>query len=192
MKKSNFSLVKLLFATAFVFGVFALTGCKTEPDPIPEPSGPVALAENDGLIGTWTSSWGEVYTITKDSFKSVGTYEGNSLVVLKDSETAGTIIVKYSVVYDWNNPVTENPNDESYLFYPGNPDWGTDDTWYPLNKALIGKWYAINYKDLTAASISISGAYKADGKSAVDTLEEAVSEFTIENGYFDQYSECTK
>lgn len=192
MKNSNFSRYAKLFALSMFVCALALTGCKKPTDSTDETTKPVAITEADSLIGTWSASAYESYIITKDSFESVGTYKGDSLVVLKTSETAGTIFVKYSVVYDWDNPVTEDPNDESYLFYPGNPEWGTVDQWYPLNEALMGKWYAINYKNLTANSISISGAYSATGKKATDTLDEAVTEFTIDNGYFEWYSECVK
>ena len=56
----------------------------------------------------------------------------------------------------------------------------------------VGKWYAIAFKELTASSVSLSGAYNASGKISAETLEEAISTFTIANGYFDNYSECVK
>ena len=49
---------------------------------------------------------------------------------------------------------------------------------------------AIAFKELTASSVSLSGAYGT--VSSTSTLEEAISTFTIDNGYFTIYSECVK
>lgn len=59
------------------------------------------------------------------------------------------------------------------------------------DSSVVGKYYAVSFKDLTDTSISISGAYK-DGKMSADTLVEAISEFTINNGYYSFYSSCKK
>ena len=64
----------------------------------------------------------------------------------------------------------------------------TENTYY---SSVVGKYYAVSFKDLTDTSISISGAYK-DGKMAADTLIEAITEFTINNGYYSNYSSCKK
>ena len=60
------------------------------------------------------------------------------------------------------------------------------------NPSVVGKYYAVSFKDLTDTSILISGAYKKDGKIATDSLVEAISEFTINNGYYGNYSSCKK
>ena len=60
------------------------------------------------------------------------------------------------------------------------------------NPSVVGKYYAVSFKDLTYSSVSISGAYKKDGKMAADTLVEAITEFTINNGYYGTYSSCKK
>lgn len=59
------------------------------------------------------------------------------------------------------------------------------------DSSVVGKYYAVSFKDLTDTSISISGAYK-DGKMSADTLVEAITEFTINNGYYSFYSSCKK
>lgn len=64
----------------------------------------------------------------------------------------------------------------------------TENTYSP---SVVGKYYAVSFKDLTDTSISISGAYK-DGKMSADTLVEAITEFTINNGYYSFYSSCKK
>ena len=45
--------------------------------------------------------------------------------------------------------------------------------------SLVGKYYAVSFKDLTDSGVSISGAYKKSGKTGTDTLEQAIKEFTI-------------
>ena len=59
------------------------------------------------------------------------------------------------------------------------------------DSSVVGKYYAVSFKDLTDTSILISGAYK-DGKMSADTLVEAITEFTINNGYYSFYSSCKK
>ena len=59
------------------------------------------------------------------------------------------------------------------------------------DSSVVGKYYAVSFKDLTDTSISISGAFKG-GKMAADTLIEAITEFTINNGYYSFYSSCKK
>lgn len=58
--------------------------------------------------------------------------------------------------------------------------------------SVVGKYYAVSFKDLTYSSVSISGAYKEKGKMAADSLVEAINEFTINNGYYSFYSSCKK
>lgn len=183
MKHNIFSKVKLFSAMALVASVLFFAGCQNPTVTQTEYYYVLPVDSNDAVLGTWTANENESYGITQAGFVNEA-YEGNSLVVLKTSDTAGTIFIKYTKVYDWDNGVTEDPHDDTYL-----NSWGK---WYPLNEELIGKWYAISYKNLTSSSISISGAFKADGIKAADTLDEAVREFTIANGYFGSYSECTK
>lgn len=123
----------------------------------------------ENLIGTWesvTTTYTETYTITKDTFSN-GYYEGNNAKVFKTGETSGYIYIKYTKAM--------------------NPDYSYSET-----AADVGKWYAISYKDLTDSSVKLSGAYKAGGKTSTDTIDDAKKEFTIENGYFDFYSELPK
>lgn len=121
------------------------------------------------IQGTWISSYGENYKITESAFDN-GYYAGDNLVVRYTSETSGYIYFKYTKA--------------------AMPDWTYSET-----APDVGKWYCVAFKNLKASSISLSGAYKdtaSGGKSAVSTLEEAVKEFTVDNGYFSMYSECTR
>ena len=161
MFHNTFSRFLAVFITVVSLCAF---GCKTQP-------------EEDfisDLYGKWTSSFGEVFEISKDSFKNYGegwsAYEGNSLEIIpNDDGKSGTIFLKYTV--------SKNPDpDKSYSNTA--PD--------------VGKWYAVSYKNLTKNSVSLSGALKSGGKTSTETLEKAIEEFTVENGYFASYSECKK
>ena len=61
-----------------------------------------------------------------------------------------------------------------------------------IPKKAADAFVAISYKDLTDTSCSMSTAYKQDGKASTPTLEEAKTEFTVENGYFGYYGEYIK
>ena len=145
---------------------FSLASCKTDNDD----DDPILL------VGKWQDSSNFIYEISKNEFSNYGegfdSYAGNNLVISITSNdfSSGYIYIQYTRAAD------ENWN------------YTTDKTKAPD----IGKWYAISYKGLTASSIQISGAYKYDGKTSTETLEEAMAEFTIENGYFSTYSDCTK
>ena len=137
-------------------------GCKTQPEEV----------SYSDIFGKWTDDSGSIYEITEDSFKNYGegwsAYEGNSLEIIpNDDGKSGTIFLKYTVSM--------------------NPDWS-----YSNTAPDVGKWYAVSYKNLTKNSVSLSGASKLGGKTSTETLKEAIQEFTVENGYFDRYSECTK
>lgn len=126
---------------------------------------------NYSLTGTWQSSYGEIFKITSTSLSNGGSwgdaYAGNNLVVsyTNDEATSGYIYIKYTRAM--------------------NPDYSYSET-----APDVGKWYAIAFKELTASSVSLSGAYGT--VSSTSTLEEAISTFTIANGYFTSYSECVK
>ncbi len=163
MKNSVFSKVRLLAGAVLVASLLMLVGCK-----------PIVSGD---LVGTWVSpsSYGNSYfKITDKNFDNYGdnyeSYAGEIVKVVEDSDSAGTIFIKYTraATADWSYSTDKNEA----------PD--------------VGNYYAISYKNLTENSISFSGAYKADGKTSTDTLEEAVKEFTIENGYFSSYSECVR
>lgn len=137
-------------------------GCKTQPEEV----------SYSDIFGKWTDDSGSIYEITEDSFKNYGegwsAYEGNSLEIIpNDDGKSGTIFLNYTV--------------------SANPDWS-----YSNTAPDVGKWYAVSYKNLTKNSVSLSGAYKLGGKTSTETLEKAIEEFTVENGYFASYSECTK
>ena len=151
---------------------FSLASCKTADDDNPLPQGVEELSADSPLIGKWKDSYGSIYEISQTEFSNYGksyeSYAGNNLVISKSTDNSGYIYIQYTRAAD------ENWN------------YTTDKTKAPD----VGKWYSISFKELTNSSIKLSGAYGE--KTSTETLEEAITEFTIENGYFANYSDCTK
>ena len=151
---------------------FSLASCKTADDDNPLPQGIEELSSDSPIIGKWKDSYGSIYEISQTEFSNYGesynSYAGNNLVISKSSDDSGYIYIQYTRAADknWN--------------------YTTDKTKAPD----VGKWYSISFKELTNSSIKLSGAYGE--KTSTETLEEAITEFTIENGYFASYSDCTK
>ena len=173
MKKVNFlNRVKLAMLALFVLS-FVFVGCK--PDPVVEPDviDSVRPEEGDNILGKWVDDYGSIYEVTATAFKNYGTgwsaYEGNNLQIVytNDAKTAGYIYIKYTKA--------------------ANADWSYSET-----APDVGKWYVIAFKDLTATTNKISGAYKEGGKTSTETIKEAAQEFTIENGYFAIFTPCSK
>lgn len=171
MKSTRLSLLRakaVLFALVSVLA-FSFSACNVTTEPEVEHVYKQIDAD-DLLVGTWTggsTEWPESYTITNTTFESKGSYKGNNLVVQKLDSTSGYIYIKYTVSMN-----------ADYSYSETAPD--------------VGKWYAISYKDLGAEKISISGAYKKGGATSCETLDEAVTEFTVDNGYFAYYSPLTR
>lgn len=165
MKSTRFVFGRALAVLcALLFVSFGFMSCQQEDE---------TEYVNYSLTGTWQSSYGEIFKITSTSLSNGGSwgdaYAGNNLVVsyTNDKATSGYIYIKYTRAM--------------------NPDYSYSET-----APDVGKWYAIAFKELTASSLSLSGAYNASGKTSTETLEEAISTFTIANGYFTSYSECVK
>ena len=178
MKSTRFVFGRALAVLcALLFVSFGFMSCQQEDDDNGLPNGVYELSENSALIRTWQSSYGEIFKITSTSLSNGGSwgdsYAGNNLVVsyTNDEATSGYIYIKYT---------------RAYCSTHSDPTTYTYDT----DAADVGKWYAIAFKELTASSVSLSGAYGT--VSSTSTLEEAISTFTIDNGYFSTYSECVK
>lgn len=164
MKSTRLSLLR---AKAVLFALvsvlaFSFSACNVTTEP------EVEHVYNDLLVGTWTdgTKYG-TYIITNTTFENAGSYKGNNLVVQKLDSTSGYIYIKYTVAMN-----------ADYSYSETAPD--------------VGKWYAISYKDLGAEKISISGAHKDGGATSCETLDEAVTEFTVDNGYFGFYTSHTR
>ena len=164
MKSTRLSILR---AKAVLFALvsvlaFSFSACNVTTEP------EVEYVYNDLLVGTWTdgTKYG-TYIITNTTFENAGSYKGDNLVVQKLDSTSGYIYIKYTVAMNADRSYSETAPD-------------------------VGKWYAISYKDLGAEKISLSGAYKDGGATSCETLDEAVTEFTVDNGYFAYYSPLTR
>ena len=182
MKSTRFVFGRALaILCALLFVSFGFMSCQQEDDDNGLPDGVYELSDNSALIGTWQSSYGEIFKITSTSLSNGGSwgdsYAGNNLVVsyTNDEATSGYIYIKYTRAYCSTH---SDPTTYTYTYI------------YDTDAADVGKWYAIAFKELTASSVSLSGAYGT--VSSTSTLEEAISTFTIDNGYFTTYSECVK
>jgi hypothetical protein len=133
---------------------------------------PVFAVPTD-LIGTWASEYGEEFIINGTTFTSQFegevSYAGTIVNHRDDGAGAGYITIRY----------TENAT------YPD----------------AFGYFYVIHYKNLTSTTMSISAAYGDDpefdfsaptatgGKINRVAAETA---YTVTDGYFAYYSDCTK
>ena len=152
---------------------FSLASCKTDDN------NDDSLTSGIALIGKWKDSYDSTYEISQNEFSNYGygydSYAGNNLVISITSNdfSSGYIYIQYTKAYCAKH---SNLEEYKYTYDNDSPD--------------VGKWYAISFKELTNSSIKLSGAYGE--KTSTETLEEAITEFTIENGYFANYSDCTK
>lgn len=189
MKSTRFVFDRALAVLcALLFVSFGFMSCQQEDDDNGLPDGVYELSSSNNLVGSWTSSYSEVFEISTSDFSCKDTYAGDNLVVSysNDDKTVGYIYIKYTEVYDYAYTEPEDASAWSKVTS------GNYTFWKKLSSTKKGKWYAVAFKELTASSVSLSGAYNASGKTSAETLEEAISTFTIANGYFDIYSECVK
>lgn len=185
MKSTRFVFGRALAVLcALLFVSFGFMSCQQEDDDNGLPNGVYELSDNSTLIGTWVNSYQggtSVYKITSSTFDNSGTSIYNGTTSTYDSYAGNNLLVSY----------TDNKETSGYIYIKYtraiNPDYTYSET-----APDVGKWYAIAFKDLKSSSLSLSGAYKEDGKTSTETLEDAISTFTIANGYFSYYSECVK
>lgn len=168
----NNLLKKIFLSFGLLFSIVAFNSC-IDPNNVPDEL--TATENNDSIIGTWESSYGEKYVISSTEFKNyytsggnfVEAYTGNNLYIKKISETSGYIYIKYT---------------KSMM----------PDSSYSTSAPDVGKWYAVYYNDLTDRSVKISAAYKNGGATSFINIADAVNEFTVANGYFSVDSTCIK
>ena len=182
MKTTLFSIgrkTKAVFAVLIVAVSFGFMSCQYETEDDGYSLNELLLVylnTDERIYGTWTSTYAETFIINGSTFTNAyggsTTYAGDNVVISWTSTTSGYIYFKYTraAKADWT--------------YSSDPAEAPD----------VGKWYAVSFKNLDALrnTISISAAYKAGGVTSTATLEEAKTTFTIENGYFASYSDCTR
>ena len=176
MKNLKFS---RLFAAMMFVACLAFVGCKPQTEEVTVEKVIVVrpLEADDGIIGTWISTYDEKYDISITDYDNYSHYDAdynydadnwhlyystNKLKIYEIDETSGFLYGQF--------------DDENHIGYG----------------ATKGQWYALMYTGLTDTYVKLWQPYKDGGKAACDTLEEAVKEFTVDNGYFAGFSECTK
>jgi len=160
----------------FLFAGFLVLGCE-EPKDDEYPK-----SEFDtNLIGTWTSNYGDSYTISS-TYLSSGygayiDYAGTIKHTTAFSSTAGVIIIEYDA-------------DKKPIYYDSFDNYGDPDHVLPLKGNFIG----VYYQDLVPnVSVKIGGAY-TDGGAEEPTLDAAKTAFTLdrEGNYMSYYGTYAK
>ncbi|GEM_PF-5685432 len=169
MKSSRFNFGRALSLLCAIFFVsFSFISCQQEEDTeyvyeyvIVNPY--TDSEDYDKLNGnTWLSSSNDYYDFNNDT---VYYYDGG-----------------YG--YDWSGKVAGIRDNYIYFKYVSVGS-GLEDS------SLEGKYNAINFKDLTNSTVSMGTAsnYTNKRKACTDTLEEAVKEFTLANGYWSYWGD---
>ena len=163
MKKSS-TFFRGLISVLFLAAILlSITGCQ-EPETI---TGSSPFTEFTSPKGTYTSTYGETYVITDTSFSYSSEMDWEGVTY-----TTTIIGTDLAIVY-----LTETAG---ILYY---------------KVTGVDKWAATAYKNVTSAGAALSNAYKAaeaGGKEYCDTLQEAKTEFTIDNGYFAYFGQYAK
>ena len=134
----------------------------------------LATSSADGaLTGYWKSTFGDGFELS-----------GNTL--------AGFRYVQYDDAdrnVSFAGIVANRPNFDASTGYiivlvtePGS--WGK----------TAGSYYAIHWKNLSGSLVAAASAYKVGGahNNGMETLAEALAEYTVENGYYGYYGEYEK
>jgi hypothetical protein len=161
-----FVLVLCLVATALVFA-----GCPTDSE---------NKNEDAEFSGKWVSTGGDQFTIDLQA-NTFSYWYGSG------EPSYGPESMDYKG--DIKGPVLSNKNllknGSGYLAMQISSagDWGP----------TVGKYIVIFWKDLTDKTVVEAGPYKAGGNnSGMDSVEAALAEYTVENGYFDMTGTYTK
>jgi hypothetical protein len=134
----------------------------------------LATSSADGaLTGYWKSTSGDGFDL------SGNTLEGFRYVQYDDADRN----VSFAGI------VANRPNFDASTGYiivlvtePGS--WGK----------TAGSYYAIHWKNLSGSLVAAASAYKVGGahNNGMETLAEALAEYTVENGYYGYYGEYEK
>lgn len=163
MKNTNFSRYLKLWVAALVLVCgVAFTGCKPGVVYRDNYVYVLPMEADSALIGDWKSDAEDGYTITQTTMKYNASWGYN---------WTGTIVgVSENCIYYKFSEVGE-----------------------ALDSSIIGKYGATSYVKQSDAVLKLSDATAPDySKGAEATLEEAVKELTIENGYYSYYGTYNK
>lgn len=153
---------------------FSLASCKTADDDNPLPQGVEELSSDSPLIGKWK----DIY----DSYNTYGTY---------DTQISTSFIETSS--YDKHEGqiyIGKIDDNSGYIYYQLSENiTGYNDSGESYTIECKGKWSAVAYSNLKSTSVNMCDAYNANTKyDFQNSLEECITLYTIENGYFERLS----
>ena len=185
-------------AVAMGLMVCAFTGCASVGDSEKNPL---------SIDGTWVFDYDNKELVIDlensllKNYDEAYPYEGTELVVEEIDKKSGIVFFKQTIGYEqtdknpedsiwtkveyWYNSnkeiVYSDPNDSNFYHYVN---------WYRWSETspYAGTWFAVAYWNLTKDSVRIRFPWKMDGyNNGIKTLEQAIEEYTEENGYFPTY-----
>ena len=170
LRRTKFSAI-LLFLSLSIF----LASCKPEPDPEPFlPQRIEELSTDSPLIGKW-----------QDSYESYNTYDDyDTQISISFIETA-SYGKHESKIY-----IGKIDDNSGYIYYQLSENiTGYNDSGESYTIECKGKWSAVAYSNLKSTSVNMCDAYNSQSKyDFQNSLEECISLYTIDNGYFGSLS----
>jgi len=134
----------------------------------------LATSSADGaLTGYWKSTSGDGFEL------SGNTLEGFRYVQYDDADRN----VSFAGIVA-NRPNFDASNGYIIVLVTEPGSWGK----------TAGSYYAIHWKNLSGSLVAAASAYKVGGahNNGMETLAEALAEYTVENGYYGYYGEYEK
>uniref|UniRef100_UPI003F4B3C77 hypothetical protein n=1 Tax=Brachyspira catarrhinii TaxID=2528966 RepID=UPI003F4B3C77 len=170
--------IKILLT--LLIALFLSVSCVNKNPNNPNNTNNQTPTKEEMLRQNWVYDYGtgcSVYYITEKSFVSANyykNYEEDEVVyyelaieeiVWNSDNKSGMIYGKYTI--------------DNYLNYEG-------------DKSKVGKWCAVYFERLTSTRVNIREADISNVYDSAETLEEAKTKFTKENGYFLGFSSLCK
>ncbi len=134
----------------------------------------LATSSADGaLTGYWKSTSGDGFEL------SGNTLEGFRYVQYDDADRN----VSFAGIVA-NRPNFDASNGYIIVLVTEPGSWGK----------TAGSYYAIHWKNLSGSLVAAASAYKVGGahNNGMETLAEALAEYTVKNGYYGYYGEYEK
>jgi hypothetical protein len=172
MKSRLSFLGKALIAVFLVLNLGALvTGCSNPSSGDPQRYGPKVAGE---LNGKWIANFGDFFVIDKATKTFV-----------YDDNYDGSMSFEGTIVGQVADDLTLLQSSYGYidLQITSSGSYGP----------VVGNYHVIHWRNLTSSSVEEGAAGKWSGgdNDGKEVLEDAIAEYTFENGYFDNMGEYT-
>jgi hypothetical protein len=163
---------KRIFSLVLCFALLFAVGCSNTTSSSDDVPGFGPKVDAATFAGTWTSTGGDGFIVNTMTFAYEPEGYGFS------GNIVGAVAADPSLLQSEYGYLT--------IQITADTGWGKE----------IGKYYVIHWKDLTSSSVQESSATSTDYTDPINngmsTLEEAVTEYTVDNGYFGYYGTYTK